>query len=95
MYADSDLFLINRSCTWKEVGDQVIILQTSSIPPVTHELNETGSFVWLTLKEEGRDLQYIVKALSDEFEVEEGIARKDASELLSTLEDKGLVRRNS
>lgn len=54
-------------------------------------LNETGAFLWKQL-EKGGDEDSLVKALLEEYDVEESIARKDANTFISKLMEAELIK---
>ena len=53
-------------------------------------LNETGAFLWKQI-EQGMDEENIVKALMDEYEVDEEIAKNDVGEFVKLLINNGLI----
>lgn len=53
-------------------------------------LNETGTFLWRNI-EKGMDKEMLVKALTDEYEVDEATAKSDVAEFVSLLINNGLV----
>ncbi len=53
-------------------------------------LNETGAFLWKQLQQ-GSDEEELTKALLNEYDVEEGIARADAKNFIAKLTEAGLV----
>jgi hypothetical protein len=55
-----------------------------------YTLNRTGTFVW-SLMDGKRDVQGLVEALTEQFQVERGAASRDVEALISDLEREGLV----
>ena len=53
-------------------------------------LNETGAFLWKKI-EQGMDEENIVKALMDEYEVDEETAKNDVGEFVKLLINNGLI----
>ena len=53
-------------------------------------LNETGAFLWKNI-EKGMDEKMLVKALMDEYEVDEETANTDVGEFVSLLNNNGLI----
>lgn len=53
-------------------------------------LNETGAFLWKQI-EQGIDEENIVKALMDEYEVDEETAKNDVGEFVKLLINNGLI----
>ena len=52
--------------------------------------NTVGQFIWEKIAE-GAELENIVSAILDEFDVDEATARRDAEEFVSQLESLGAV----
>ncbi len=83
-------YSLTEEFVWKEVGDQVVVLNLDS--GVYYSLNPTGSRVWKGLMEQS-SLEDIVGKLCDEYRVNEATARKDAEEMIDQfLAKKMLVR---
>ena len=53
-------------------------------------LNETGAFLWKQI-EQGMDEENIVKALMDEYDVDEETAKNDVGEFVKLLINNGLI----
>lgn len=53
-------------------------------------LNETGAFLWKQLEVETNE-ENVVKALMDEYEVDEETAKADVSEFVNLLINNGLI----
>lgn len=53
-------------------------------------LNETGAFLWKQLEVETNE-ENVVKALMDEYEVDEETAKADVSEFVKLLINNGLI----
>lgn len=94
MLSDSSQLQANPLCTWKELGGKVIVLQTDANPPVTHELNSTGSFIWEKLQ---NDIMFsdLLAEVINEFDVSESDARSDLLLILKALEEKNLLCQKS
>jgi len=84
----------NPDVVYRVISGEAILI------PITREtqgagrmltLNETGAFVWERLDGERR-LEDILREILDEFEVEEGTARRDLLELIAELEKAGAIR---
>jgi hypothetical protein len=54
-------------------------------------LNESGALVWRKLVNQAADVQSLVDALRDEYEVEEATAKSDIQELIDFMKQKGLI----
>ena len=93
MLSKETYLVANLNCTWKELNGRVIILQADSNPPVTHELNSTGSFIWMALQGDGKSYGELATELESEFDVEKEAALEDVAVLLCELEEKKLIRR--
>lgn len=53
-------------------------------------LNETGAFLWKQI-EQGMDEENMVKAIMDEYEVDEGTAKNDVREFVKLLINNELI----
>lgn len=53
-------------------------------------LNESGAMLWKLL-ETGAEIDDLVKAITNEYAIDENTAKKDIKELLDNLEVKGLI----
>lgn len=95
MSLKNKLISIDPNCTWKELGGQVIILQASCSPPMTHELNSTGSFIWTLLGSDPKSFSVLLKAASETYEAEPTALESDLTELISKLEGLNLIRLSS
>ncbi|MBK25438.1 MAG: hypothetical protein CME70_15695 [Halobacteriovorax sp.] len=90
MLSETSEIQANPLCTWKELGGKIIVLQTNINPPVTHELNSTGSFIWSKLQTRIKFID-LLEEMTNEFEVSKTEARSDLIEILSTFEKKDLL----
>lgn len=57
-------------------------------------LNETGARIWSGLAEDG-DTEHVIRALLDEYEVNEEDLRRDVEQLVEKLAEKGLLKINA
>lgn len=55
-----------------------------------HTLNETGAFLWTELSG-GAERDRLIKALTDEYDVDAGTAAQDVDNFLSHLESLGIL----
>jgi hypothetical protein len=69
--------------------DQTMVLVDISTSRI-FELNETGTRVW-ELIGQGLDVEHILEHLVSEFEVADSIAAEEVTNLLSQLQNEGLV----
>lgn len=53
-------------------------------------LNESGALLWKLL-EAGTDMENLIKAITNEYTVDEDTARADVCEILKRITEKGLV----
>jgi len=91
MLSESTMIRVNRQCTWKELGGNIIILQSHTSPPITHELNTTGSFIWIQLQKGMIKYSELLKIFLSEFEVDPKRGGEDLEALLLLFRDKGLL----
>ncbi|MFT6070227.1 MAG: hypothetical protein ACJAT2_001778 [Bacteriovoracaceae bacterium] len=83
---------IDPKCTWKELSGQVIVLQASCHPPMTHELNSSGSFIWTLLGPGPQKFSDLLEALNKTYEADSCELETDLTSLIKQLEDLKLVR---
>lgn len=79
---------LNPQLAWREIDGRVVVI--SPLDSVMHELNETASFIWKQA-DRGRSIREICELLAEEFGVDRAQAKMDTEELLTVLEQKGLV----
>jgi len=58
---------------------------------VYFSLNETGAFLWDKLSGEGADINELCHSLQDAFEVDPEVCRQDISQLLSQMNESGIL----
>ena len=78
-----------RNISARIVDGQLIILR-----PGTDELlrfNEVASFIWSILEKQSSDLESLVQAIVDEFEVDFEQAEVDLSAFLAEMQAQGLI----
>ena len=78
-----------RNISARIVDGQLIILR-----PGTDELlrfNEVASFIWSILEKQSCDLETLVKAIVDEFDVQAEQAEADLSVFLNEMQAQGLI----
>lgn len=92
MLSNSTKLIPAKNCTWKELGGNVVILQSEQRPPVTHELNSTSTFIWNYLQlNDLAKFDDVLTALVEEFDVDSQLAKKDLENLIINLIDKKLL----
>ena len=78
----------NPKLAWREIDGEAVIISPEDSH--VHELNETASLIWK--RADGRhNVDEIAAAVSEEYEVSVTVATTDVRELISTLEQKGLL----
>ena len=77
-----------RDVVHKELDSRGVLLNLES--GTYYTLNRTGTFVW-SLMDGKRDVQGLVEALTERFQVERDAASRDVEALISDLEREGLI----
>lgn len=75
----------------KILGDHVVVASDAALDfdgMIT--LNETGKTIWLLL-EKGAEMDEIVRALTEEYEVTEKLAREAAEKFVKRVEELGFL----
>ena len=72
----------------QNIGDETVLLDMNG--EEYFGLNEVGSIIWKLLQD-GCDLKYIHRELSEKFECESEIIAADLKELISILLEKKLI----
>jgi len=86
-----DQYAIDSSeAVWREVGDDVIILDVRTSTYLS--LNGSGRLLWLAL-EGGAKLSDLVALLVDEFAIEESRAVEDVDAFLASLDERQLLQK--
>lgn len=83
-----DRIIVNPELSARTVENDLYILDRKN--SFIHSLNEGGSILWSVVKI-GGSVDDMVRALCDEFDVDETTARADAEEFLTTLKERLLV----
>ena len=78
-----------RNISARIVDGQLIILQPGSDELL--RFNEVASFIWSVLEKKPADLESLVKAIVDEFEVDDRQAEEDLAIFLSEMQAQGLI----
>lgn len=78
-----------RNISARIVDGQLIILQPGSDELL--RFNEVASFIWSVLEKEPADLESLVEAIVDEFEVDDRQAEEDLAIFLSEMQAQGLI----
>jgi hypothetical protein len=78
----------NPKLAWREIDGEAVIISPDDSH--VHELNETASLIWK--RADGKhNVEEIAAAVSEEYEVPVIEAEADVRELISMLEQKGLL----
>lgn len=80
--------LRDRDLVWREVGDEVIILDMRA--SIYASVNESGRTLWLRLAE-GASLDDLAGELETEYGLDPVDARRDAEAFLKSLQDRDLL----
>jgi len=83
-------YKITKGIPWQVLDEAVIILSPAN--RMAHELDETGSFVWLEISK-NQTIDQISRRLTEEFDVDMVTAQKDTLSFICALEGKNLVER--
>ena len=83
--------LTSETAAFRIIDNEAVILNLDS--GIYYSLNEVGTKVW-KLCTGSNSLRDITAAIVEEFEVQEDIAQKDVSEIISDLLKEGLVTIN-
>jgi hypothetical protein len=54
-------------------------------------LSESGAFLWKRLEEEVQNEQELVSSITEEYDVDESVAREDIRAFLTSITEKGLI----
>jgi len=81
-------YALSGEFVWKEVGEQVVVLNLDS--GNYHSLNLTASLIWRCLMAQ-RSVEDTVEALCAAFRVDPGTARLDAEEMIREFVAKGII----
>ena len=75
-----------------KVGDSSVVMATGSTMHMSGmtTINETGEFIWDQLLSD-TDEDSVVRAMCDEFDVDEQTARKDVQEFVGMLSKAGFL----
>ena len=82
------LFKQNANSYSTDLGDITVILNGDT--GLYFELNETSSVIW-ALIDKPRDMNYIVKKLSEDFQGNHEIIKSNVLEFIDEAEKKGII----
>ncbi len=83
-----DFRLRDRDLVWREVGDEVIILDTRA--SIYASVNESGRVLWLRLAE-GATLDDLAGELQREYGLDAADAKRDAEAFVTSLRERDLL----
>ena len=86
-------FRPSADAIYSTIDNEVVIMSMASDQYIS--LNEVASRIWELISEKPLTMEELVRALLDEYEVEEGVCRKEVGEFITELDEKGLVSRVS
>jgi methyltransferase-like protein len=84
---------IKKGFVIREVGGENVVVPVGALSKTFHgmiNLNETGAFIWERLSN-GQSQEEIVKALCEEYEVEEGAAMASVQCFCEKLRAEGML----
>lgn len=87
--ADQRLILRLDDLVWREVQDEVVVLEVTTATYLT--LNSSAKLLWLSLSG-GATVTELASALVDRFGISDVQAEKDVREFLDVLEDRSLLQ---
>jgi hypothetical protein len=90
--ADEELLIKVDEVVWREVGDELVVLELSTSTYLT--LNGTAKYLWSTLAD-GATTGQLVKALAEKYQIPLEQARTDTESFLTALTDRGLIARSA
>lgn len=82
------IYTKNSQCPVRNIGDGLVIMAPSGT--TTHSLEDLGAFIWNQIDGQ-RDLQSILTAILDEYEVPEDTARADLAAFISQMLEAQLI----
>ena len=72
---------------WQMIGDEAVVMNLAGSRVLG--LNATGALVWSLLEE--KDEEGLVRAVSEQFDIDADAAREDIRSFLGLLQERGLV----
>ncbi|OFZ49691.1 MAG: hypothetical protein A2381_05670 [Bdellovibrionales bacterium RIFOXYB1_FULL_37_110] len=83
--------IIRKKVPWQELDEKIVIL--SPVTRMSHELNETSSWIWKEIQQE-ISFEKLLGQLIENFEVDDVVAHQDLQEVLMIFQEKGLIEIN-
>ncbi|HZM56677.1 MAG TPA: PqqD family protein [Acidimicrobiales bacterium] len=85
---DEKLQLKVDDVVWREVGDELVVLELSTSTYLT--LNGTAKYLWESLAD-GATLDRLIEMLVERYQISNHQARSDTESFLSALADRELI----
>ena len=85
---------INDQFVLQEIADEYLIVPVGEASSRLHgviRLNKTGAFLWKMMEGKNSSKKELMKALSDQFSIDETSAEKDIEAFLQQLDHYGCV----
>ncbi len=82
------VFSKNSQCPVRSIGDGLVIMAPSG--GTTHSLEDIGVFIWNQLDGQ-RNLQNVLAAILEQYDVDEDQARTDLLEFVTQMQTEGLI----
>jgi hypothetical protein len=86
---DNKVFEINDALSWRDVGEDLVALNTTSGEYFT--FSNTGRIVWLSIAE-GATLDRLTEKITSEYNVDENQALSDIKSFINELKESGLIQ---
>jgi len=82
------VFIQNSKCPVRAIGDGLVIMAPSG--DTTHSLEDIGAFIWNQI--DGQcTLQDVLKAIIDDYDIDENTAREDLTNFITQMQTAGLI----
>jgi len=85
---NNDTFTIDPNLSWRDVGEDLVALNTSSGEYFT--FNKTGRIIWLAIAE-GDTLDELTQKIVTEYNVDQKKTLSDVTKFLTMLIEGGLI----
>jgi len=88
---NSNAKIVRKKLPWQELDEKIVILSPET--RMSHELNETASWIWKELEHE-KSFKTLLEGLIEYFDVDDTIASSDLAEVLIAMKDIALIEIN-
>ena len=85
---NSNAKIVRKKLPWQELEEKIVILSPET--RMSHELNETASWIWKELEHES-SFKTLLTGLVEHFEVDDTVASADLAEVLKAMQDIALI----